>query len=362
MRQARYRSTHSTPPLGRLRLILLLLAMATTVSACAPRGSFNMAKAATGSREVVVYAVRFRDDVPEGEEIGWKRPETLVYERITIAVPPLHQPGHIEWPGYEKLNPQKHFVTTKRSTFSGRKAFSQEIHRAARRSKGEVLFYVHGYNTNHAEAAHRIAQISADYDVPAPAVLFSWPSAGHPLGYAYDRDSTLIARDRLESTLLHLSEGSEHLFVVAHSMGAHLLMETLRQMWHKGHRDLRQRISGVVLMSPDIDPEVFRTQITPIKQPPRPFVIFAAKQDQALRVSASLTGREQRLGSLADPDALSGLPVTLIDISNLADGRALDHQVAASSKAAIRALRNMIARIGGGRQLPHAALVLKPTP
>jgi esterase/lipase superfamily enzyme len=93
----------------------------------------------------------------------------------------------------------------------------------------ETLLFVHGYNNTLSEAMYRLAQIQTDFDTGMPGVLFSWPSAGDPRGYIYDRDSVLFARDDLTAVLRQLTSGpGDKVFLLAHSMGSSLVMETGR--------------------------------------------------------------------------------------------------------------------------------------
>ena len=100
---------------------------------------------------------------------------------------------------------------------------------------GEAIIFVHGYNSNFAEGVYRIAQFAHDLQLPGTVVLYSWPSAAEPLGYAYDRDSALFARDGLESLIHEVAHaGAKRILLVAHSMGSGLTMEALRSAAIRG--------------------------------------------------------------------------------------------------------------------------------
>jgi esterase/lipase superfamily enzyme len=124
--------------------------------------------------------------------------------------------------------------------------------------------------------------------------------------------------------------GADHVTLVAHSMGALLAMETLRQGAIGGARRL---VDAVVLFSPDIDIELFHAQATRIGPLPQPFVIFTSRRDRALLLSARLTGQRERLGNLQSLDGLAALDVLVLDTSAFNDGSALNHFPLARSAA-----------------------------
>src|SRR5690606_23831870 len=128
----------------------------------------------------------------------------------------------------------------------------------------DVVLFIHGYNNTFAEGLYRFAQIEHDLNLPGVPMHFSWPSRGQPLAYAADRDSVLYSRDGLERSIEIAAQAGGKTILVAHSMGAALLMESLRQMAIAGKRDTLDRIGAVVLLSPDIDVGLFRMQVRTI--------------------------------------------------------------------------------------------------
>ena len=166
---------------------------------------------------------------------------------------------------------------------------------------------------------------------------YAWPSAATPFGYVYDRDSAVFGRGGLEDMLREVSgSGADRIFLVAHSRGSALGVETLRPLAIRGDRRTLDKIAGVILISPDIDVDVFRIQAHDIGKLPQPFLIFGSKRDKALRLSAQLTGQKARLGSLSSVGAVSDLDVTFVDVAafNVGDG----HFTVGESPALIRLL------------------------
>jgi esterase/lipase superfamily enzyme len=330
-------------PFLRLAMLLVL-----ALSACAPRGEVTMADLPPAQAALVtevplfMASTRMRAALPA--LYGSKRAGATDYARFVISIPPAHQPGEIEWPGPRQPDPLQHFLTVGSSHYDTGAAFVREIDRELARqpaAQRDVVVFVHGYNVNFAEGLYRLAQMSADFELPGVAVGYSWPSAGAELGYVYDRDSVLTARDGLEQLLDRLAQtGARRIILVSHSLGAFLTMETLRQLRIAGNSRVMNRLGGVALMSPDIDIEVFRSQAERIGRLPQPFVIFSSRRDRALWLSAGLTGQSQRLGRLQNLEQLADLELTVIDTTNIRGGDALNHFSTATSPALIAIFRN----------------------
>ncbi|VAV92249.1 Lipoprotein, putative [hydrothermal vent metagenome] len=328
------------------------------LAACAPRPVAQRAAPNPEARAETIYVVTQRRLENAGPGFGRNRSSKINYFRADISVPPNHRPGQIEWP---KGTPDAatDFVITGSEVYAGPAGLVRDVRKAT--PDRETMVFVHGYNNTLSEAMYRMAQIQRDFDIGGPAVLFSWPSAGDPRGYIYDRDSVLFSRDALEKTLLELTKDRrEKVFLLAHSVGAQLTMEVLRQAAIRGDGRLLGRISGVVLMSPDIDPDVFRAQALAIGRLPQPFVIFISRQDKALSLAGLLTGRKPRLGVLVDEEDLRGLNVTVVDFSALADGEGFNHAVPMTSPKAIAALNEMIRRGERKRVRQRRNIILQP--
>ncbi len=317
----------------------ILLLAATT--GCSDRGMMAYSPQTDAENVRKVWTVNFRSDEQANRRGTPPRPDIVRLQRLDVSIPPTHQPGIIEWPD-ETPNTETDFVTVGQAEYQTRRDFSRAVALSDRSGENETLIFVHGYNTRHAEAVYQMAQIAEDFAFPIPTVLFSWPSAGVTAGYVYDRDSALISRDLLEKTIIDLSRGSNRKVVLmGHSMGSQLVMETLRQMEIKGSLNLARNISGVVLMAPDIDGELFRSQIETISKLPSPFILMVAEQDRALRISSLLTGLRPRLGSQTDRSVVGDLPISVIDVSNLTTGKEFEHKITTTSPAAISIIRKL---------------------
>ncbi|NSX53590.1 alpha/beta hydrolase [Parasulfitobacter algicola] len=304
------------------------------LSACAER-SFPVL--VEGSDQIgvanVVFAVTTRAEDAK-VFFGVDRSETVSFGRYVVSVPPDRKPGDIRFPR-RTPDPTRDFVLAGVDHFLDNRAFQSSLRREFSKlpkQDREATIYVHGFNNTFADSIFRNAQMKNDLGIPGVPISFSWASSANPLGYAYDSDSILIARDALEKMILDVRQsGAEQIIIVAHSMGAFLTMETLRQMAIGSGRHPSDIIDGVILISPDIDVDVFRSQAKRIGELPEPFAIFISERDRALRLSARLTGLTSRLGNLVDVERVSEFNVTLIDVTAFSDGDELNHFTVANS-------------------------------
>jgi esterase/lipase superfamily enzyme len=296
------------------------------LAACGQRGFVTVDPASrnVGTIEPIFVGTTRAYDPATGS-FGNERSPVLSLARYDISVPPDRSPGQIKWPRKGRApDPRTEFLTADDVIFSTDAAFRRDLSTAMRSEKDfrhRALIFVHGFNNTFAEGLYRIAQLSHDLDLPRVTVHYSWPSAGQALGYVHDRDSTLFARDGFEKLFNEVvAAGAQEIVVVGHSMGAQLLVESLRQMDIRTSQKLRRYLRGVVLLSPDIDVEVFRSQASTFGNLPQPFLIFSSGRDKALRLSSFITGEPNRLGNLTDLDQVSDLQVRVIDVAAFSTG------------------------------------------
>lgn len=272
---------------------------------------------------------------------GIGRADTLSYLDIAVSVPPNRTAGEVPTGG-ERADPRKDFVIARRDLLPSKDAFAARLKASLDGqppNKREVTVFVHGYNNGFSEAVFRAAQLKYDLELPGEMIAFAWPSRGSAFGYEYDKDSVLAGRDALERLLMDLDQsGVTDIVLLGHSMGAFLSMETLRQIELKTPRWSARVLSAILLISPDIDVDVFRSQARQINPLPHPFVIFTSTEDRALRVAARLTGRPSRLGNLSNVSEISDLPVSVIDVTAFSEDSGNSHFVAGSSPALIATL------------------------
>lgn len=317
-------------------LIALLLA------ACTPRGELGyLIPPDQGENVETIFVATSRTKDSLGN-FGPGRSRTLSYASFEISIPNAHKPGEVEWPK-GPINPATDFAIVDQKTPSSAAQFQEMVEKAFRNPQAtdengtrDIVVFIHGYNNNYAESLYRVAQLKHDYNQNAPTILYSWPSAARPRLYVYDRDSSLFARDGLEE-LLNLIANSrvDKISMVAHSMGAELLMETLRQIYRDGNPTIRAKIASVTLISPDIDVDLFNEQVAHLIPLPQPFTVFGSSKDEALKLLSILAGEPDRVGNNMDPAKIENGRIKTFDLSQFANGKDYNHFILANSAALI---------------------------
>lgn len=305
-----------------MRVFVAILVFLSVV-ACTPRGRITMLEELPPDKVALAQEVAVRQAIyvgtsrlEENGEFGFGRSGAASFLRFDILVPRDHAPGEVTWPRNARAaDPARDFLTLADIKFASEAAFRTDLKAAlGRRGQRDVVVYVHGFNNTMAESVYRVAQMHYDLKVPGVAVHYAWPSRGSALGYVYDRDSALFGRDGLEELLAEVAEaGAERIVIVAHSMGGALTMETLRQASIRGDRRVMDRLGGVILISPDLDVDLFRAQAHAMGELPQPFLIFGSRRDSVLNLSSRIAGMPDRLGNLRDVTPLADLNVTYFD-------------------------------------------------
>ena len=351
--------------------VLIACAFLPLLSGCASNtfeGQLGPVLGAAGSEKLIklfVASTRARSDKPYTFTFG--RSDIVNYQHIELSIPPSHNSGTIEFPRRTPADPATEIAARINKSLSQRD-FADGISAAAQRGDGEVTVFVHGFNTNYEEAVFRLAQIASDAGTQGAVVLFAWPSRGKVLDYLTDRESATYSRDRLELVLHDIARqpGVKRINVLAHSMGAFLTMETLRQAKFKGDGEFSGKLNAVVLASPDIDLDVFRSQLDAIGKRQRPTVILISGDDQALAFSRLLSGDVDRVGLVdaSSPEAKAEIEnrgLTVIDLTDVRADDSTNHAKFASMPMTVKYIGMLIgdgnSRLRGGvRRLDNAAL------
>ncbi len=324
-----------------------LIALVIFLGGCAERGSltFDQGAAEVGSVETILVASSRAAD-PAGPGFGAGQGQSLGFARFDVSVPPDRAAGTVRFPTAEATDARTDFLTVGGTRIADRAAFVRDLDRAllARPAdQREVLIFVHGFNTNFAEGLYRQAQMRHDFRSPGVSVHFAWPSAARARAYATDRETALQARDDLEDLLSLVNQSrARRIVLLGHSMGAFIVMETVRQAAIRNRPGTFDRVQTVVLMAPDVDIGVFRRQAAAAALGDVSLYVFTSSRDRALRLSAALRGSGNRLGALSDPSQVDGLPVTIIDLTDVNGNEdALNHFKVATSPVMISLLRGL---------------------
>lgn len=291
-----------------------------------------------GEHEIFVVTTRAKATDPRVVFSG-DRSDTSSYASVDMTVPAVHKTGSIEVPKGNLSDPSRYFTATRLAAYRDEAAFTKALRADMAKHGGRVMVFIHGYNTAFDGAVYRATQIVQDSGYSGTPILFTWASAGRAVDYVYDNNSATAARDRLEDLLrLVQRSGAQRIDIVAHSMGNWVTVEALRQLAMTGDRDLGGKMGDVVLASPDIDVDVFKTQMQRYGVPKKPFVVLTSSNDRALGISGLIAGQRPRLGGYADSKDIASYGVVVVDISALSAGDKLNHTKFADNPLLVKML------------------------
>ncbi len=309
--------------------------------------------------DMLVATTREASEAP-GVLFNGERADSMSFRDIVVSLPPSRELGSVQWPRPGAADPKRDFAVVSESAVAPADV-SRDLSRLTPRS-GRALVYVHGYNTRFEAAVFQFAQLTHDMGALVAPVLFSWPSRGRLLQYVYDRESANYSRTDFADLLRTVARNPRvtDVVVIAHSMGAWLATESLRQIALEDGR-VPKKISNVILASPDLDVDVFRRQIREMG-PDRPLItVFVSREDRALRLSALIAGGITRVGAvdLTEPQSVAELEATpgvvVLDLSALRTSDRLNHSKFATSPEVVRLLGD---RLIAGQQLDGSDVTL----
>jgi esterase/lipase superfamily enzyme len=358
-------------------IAVLIGGLGLALGACSSRPNsavltpVSHAPAYTAKVRMLVATTRGYGSAEDPKAFTVERSDNLNYAAVTVSIPKTHVPGQIEWPDQLPADPSRHFVTTARERLTAPQ-FNDQIRSQLRQhndtsgpNSGQVLVFVHGYNTRYEEAVYWLAQFVHDANYKGTVVLFSWPSMGKARLYLADRESSTFSRDYLEQTIRQLAALKEvkEVDILAHSMGTWLTVETLRQAKLKGDGQFGGKLGDVILAAPDLDVNVFRTQLDVIGPLRRPMTVVVSGDDKVLGLSTQLSGGIYRAGMVNTNDpriraAVKRYNLRVIDITAVSDGDGNHHSKFSRSSAVISALgRTLSANHDHGPQAPQPGVV-----
>ncbi|CUH42621.1 hypothetical protein RUM4293_01509 [Ruegeria atlantica] len=293
-----------------------------------------------GQHRLFIATTRVPSSV-SGEFYSGERSQALNFAQVEISVPPSHVPGEIERPRQLPPDPQKHFTINQPVSFNTETQFQNELTahlKGLPRENRNILLFVHGYNTNLTSAILQVTQFVEDTGYNGVPVLFSWASSGQTLKYVYDINSVLSARDQLVKMFSTLQLASvESYDVVAHSMGTLLVMEAARQIVISTGINPTGKVRNVVLAAPDIDRDLFLSQLRNFPEGGYNMIILVSSDDKALLASRRVAGGVSRIGQLPASE-LDRRGIIAIDLSDVDDDSSYSHAKYKDSPEVVRLL------------------------
>ena len=247
-------------------------------------------------------SVRAREDGRDTRRLADSLEYGLVVNAVKSAGDPLTQ--HVE-------------ITLLDSVRLTQRDFANALRARARdasRDDSLVLLYVHGFGTSLREAREHAAQARVRSRSSAPWVVFcwpsrgsgvAWPSASHIFSRAYLEDSAAAAASRpaFAQTVRDLLPvvGGAHLLLVAHSLGAQIVGESLA-----GDSALRGALGAdplraLAFFAPDVETRRFRDHIlSATRSLARRVVVYGSVDDRVLTLSRSFN-KSERAGLIRGP-------------------------------------------------------------
>lgn len=342
-----------------------LLGIALAAAGCAGPGRgllVPVPDAAGIGQPRTVLAVTTRSpaaEQPPGHLFSGERGGETRFASLTLSLPPGREPGSAPADA-DSPDPAKHIalVSSRQLSPAEFAALTAGTGRpGAKTARRRALVFTHGYNTAFDAAVIRFAQIVDDTGFDGLPVLFSWPSRGGITDYGYDKDSANYSRDAMERLLASLARtpGIDGIDIFAHSMGNWLTLETLRQLAIAGDAKTLGRIGTVVLAAPDVDMDVFRTQIARLGPLAARMTVYTSQDDYALRLSRRLFGGKIRAGENTDLAQFRALGLSAHDLSAVEGGIGRNHGKAFGDGATIAQIGRSL---GGGQALRQSGELL----
>jgi esterase/lipase superfamily enzyme len=337
--------------------LLLVTALALLVAGCVSQKTDEILGSAivtasvsdiAGNHSIFVATTRQRSKDP-GKVFDGGRAGDLNFARVNVTVPKAHETGEIERRSRGNSDdPAKYFMATDVAGYDSEPTFQAALNKDISARGDRVMVFVHGYNTSFDDAVYRLTQIVHDTGYAGTPVLFSWASGNRMRDYVYDKESAAAARDKLEETLRMLARtNARRIDIVAHSMGTWVTMEALRQLAIRGNRDLGGKLGDVILASPDIDVDVFKSQMERYGKPDKPFIVLFSNDDRALRLSGLIAGAQPRLGDYKKAGDLARYGVIVVDLSDAKSADRFNHSKFADNPKLVKELGQRLRQDSG---------------
>jgi hypothetical protein len=185
----------------------------------------------------------------------------------------------------------------------------------------DIVFFVHGYNTDPEEALTRQRLVEKELRArgfQCMVVGFDWPTGGSAVLYAYDRfeaqnaASLLVKGGIIPFADYTLEDCPINIHVMAHSMGGFVVREAFRAVDKGRNSNLANdwRIGQVVLFAADISSDCFAlndSEMVPVFDHCGRLTNYFSGHDEALAVSniknIDISSRVGRVGMPTDTPA-----------------------------------------------------------
>ncbi|WJS96799.1 alpha/beta hydrolase [Flavobacterium johnsoniae] len=265
-----------------------------------------------------------------------KRDASLHTGICEISIPLSHRVGELERPDWFTSlffndSPEKYF-TILTNELLDKDAFTEILaEKIGKSDQNDILLFIHGYNVDFKEAMYRTAQLGYDLNFKGGVTAFSWPSEATVTGYAADTDTAALSSNYLCDFIKILLETKDlkKIHIIAHSMGNVVLTNALVKLKNENLFP-NTLINQIILAAPDIDKDIFISQLMPEINRNFGLTLYASDKDKALIASKRIRSGYIRLGEGGDniviAEGLDSIDASRVDTSLLGHGYFADTQ------------------------------------
>jgi esterase/lipase superfamily enzyme len=177
--------------------------------------------------------------------------ETISYGCSKVSLPRLKRRGAfvfnapVNKDGFDVQKREYEIVIDQIDVLS-KEEFQSVLKTAAASSPSNMTLFVHGYNTTFNQALARAAQLAYDTGTDGPILLFAWPAADDWSHILEAMDNVGEMEPVLVEFLKFLAQQGviDRINIIAHSLGAKLVLDTLSKSDSWIYKSLGQIILG----------------------------------------------------------------------------------------------------------------------
>jgi esterase/lipase superfamily enzyme len=285
--------------------------------------------------------------------------DDLIYGLAEVSVPPARNNvcGKMEsW--VFRPDPEKHVVFGVAAILPEDDFFARL--KAANQEAGRTLVYIHGHSVSFENAARRAASLHQDLTQcfgapPSVPVVFSWPAKSGFLDsvLSYNANQNRSRRSQRELTdfllALHERSGAGRIDLIAHSMGASMLVDSLKDLQLARPAGAPPMCGQWVFSAPDVDRDTFADRAADFGPSigragiAQRVTLYASDSDKALLASARVW-ESDRAGQASPLPPLLVPGIDTVDASAVTtDLFSLNHTGFAEVAALVRDIAALLA-------------------
>ena len=268
---------------GVLALCAALVLASCTLSNSLRPEPVNSVWSGNAATRSVFFAT---DREPAGNSFGLHWGATLRCGRTDISIPAIALPGHNP--------PVKAQLCDSAAAVAD---FARQIRDAARAMNcNSVLLVIHGYNATFATGLLRAGQIALDTQWRCTTLMFGWSSEGKFDRYAADIERSGYAVPALISLMREMNLAGLKVNVIAHSMGARIVLGATGALCQERSAVVDQMILSAADVSAEQHNNDFSHLLRRASGCMQRTTLYASSNDMALITSASFHGGVPRAG------------------------------------------------------------------